>query len=93
MKNSVQSLLSHGHRSHLLALAIFLVLTPLMTYPLALKAAASIGNYGDPLLNTWALASNAQKFITHPLDLFNANIFYPIRRPWRILRTSSVFPF
>ncbi len=77
MKNSVQSLLSHGYRSHLLALAIFLVLTPLMTYPLALKAAASIGNYGDPLLNTWALASNAQKFITHPLDLFNANIFYP----------------
>ena len=77
MKNSVQDLLGRGYRSHLVALAVFLVLTPLMTYPLALKAANSIGNYGDPLLNTWALASNAHKFVTQPLDLFNANIFYP----------------
>jgi hypothetical protein len=72
-----QSVLGRGYRSHLVALAIFVVLTPLMTYPLALQAANHIGNYGDPLLNAWALASNAHKFVTQPLDLFNANIFYP----------------
>lgn len=70
-------MLSRGYRRHLVALAIFGALTLLMTYPLALQAAHAIGNYGDPLLNAWALASNAHKFITHPLDLFNTNIFYP----------------
>ncbi|MEZ4767822.1 MAG: hypothetical protein R2844_05280 [Caldilineales bacterium] len=75
--NSLRDALSRGHRRHLVALAIFAALALLMTYPLALQAAHSIGNYGDPLLNTWALASNAHKFVTNPLDLFNANIFYP----------------
>ncbi|MCB0199846.1 MAG: hypothetical protein KDI03_07225 [Anaerolineae bacterium] len=77
MMNALRATVMRGHRRHLVALAIFAALTLLMTYPLALQAAHSIGNYGDPLLNAWALASNAHKFVTHPLDLFNANIFYP----------------
>ena len=77
MTNTAQGTFSRGYRRHLVALAIFGALTLLMTYPLALQAAHAIGNYGDPLLNAWALASNAHKFVTHPLDLFNTNIFYP----------------
>jgi hypothetical protein len=37
------------------------------------------GGPGDPLLNSWILAWNVHALITDPLNLFNANIFYPVQ--------------
>jgi len=70
------SRLEKWHRS-LLVLAIFAILTLLLTHPLALHVVDSIANYGDPLLNSWILAWDAHQLVRNPLGLFNANIFYP----------------
>jgi hypothetical protein len=59
------------------ALAIFLALTLVMTNPLPLHLASAVEDKQDALLNTWIIAWVGHALITHPLDLFNANIFYP----------------
>ena len=61
-------------------LGVFIVLTAFMTYPQVrfLKNGVSI-NEGDALFSTWRLAWVAHQLPRDPLNLFNANIFYPER--------------
>ena len=59
------------------ALTIFFVLTILMTNPLVLHLASAVEDKQDALLNTWIIAWVGHALITDPLNLFNANIFYP----------------
>ncbi|MEA3459966.1 MAG: hypothetical protein U9R11_04750, partial [Chloroflexota bacterium] len=66
-------------RQHLLALGLFIVLTTMMTYPLAFRAWDTIENYGDPLLNTWIMAWDVHQLTSDPLHLFDANIFHPYK--------------
>lgn len=68
----------HRHE-HLLALMLFIILTVVMTYPLAIPATDTVVNYGDPLLNTWIIAWDVHALTTDPLHLFDANNFYPYR--------------
>ncbi len=50
-----------------------------MTYPLIFNLNRAVPNdIGDPLLNTWILAWDTHALLTDPLNLFNANIFYPL---------------
>ncbi|MBM3127286.1 MAG: hypothetical protein FJ009_01460 [Chloroflexi bacterium] len=60
-----------------IALAIFLALTCVMTNPLVLHLARAVEDKQDALLNTWIIAWVGHALITDPLNLFNANIFYP----------------
>lgn len=61
------------------ALALYILLTPLLTYPLCLRLATAVpSDIGDPLLNTWILAWVSHALLADPLNLFNANIFYPL---------------
>lgn len=60
-----------------LALAFFVVLTLVMTNPLALNVASAVEDKQDALLNTWIIAWVGHALITDPLHLFAANIFYP----------------
>ncbi len=60
-----------------IALAIFLALTCVMTNPLVLHLANAVEDKQDALLNTWIIAWVGHALITDPLNLFNANIFYP----------------
>jgi hypothetical protein len=60
-----------------LAAALYLAAALLFTCPLPLVAGRAIDNIGDPLLNTWILAWDWHALTTHPLGLFDANIFYP----------------
>jgi hypothetical protein len=56
----------------------FAALTAYMTYPqVRLMTDAVSRNYGDPLFSTWRLAWVAHQLPRDPLNLFNANIFYP----------------
>lgn len=64
-----------------LVFLFFLALTGLRTFPLLthLDTYIPLTSY-DSLLNTWTLAWNVHALTTEPLDLFNANIFYPATR-------------
>lgn len=64
-------------RKHLTAALIFVVLTLILTNPLALHAWNSIEDKQDGLLNTWIVAWVGHALLTDPLNLFNSNIFYP----------------
>ncbi len=65
--------------SHLGALFFFILLTVLMTWPYTRQITTSLYNWSDALLNTWALAWGTHALLTDPLNLYNANIFYPYR--------------
>jgi hypothetical protein len=65
---------------HVVALAVFVVLAVVHTWPLATDPAhLSRNDNGDALLNTWAIAWVAHQLPRNPLHLFDANIFYPER--------------
>lgn len=57
-------------------IALFLVLTCIMTNPLVLHLANAVEDKQDGLLNTWIIGWVGHALITDPLNLFNANIFY-----------------
>jgi hypothetical protein len=63
------------------AAAFFLVLTLLLTWPLALRpwsATMPMGPDGD--LFVWTLAWDAHAFIHQPFSIFDANIYHPLGR-------------
>jgi hypothetical protein len=60
------------------ALAVFVALACLHTWPLASNPAhLSRTDNGDALLNMWAIGWVAHQLPRNPLHLFDANIFYP----------------
>jgi len=60
-------------------LSFYTLLSLILTYPLIFNLTAAVPNdIGDPLLNTWILAWDGHALLTRPLELFNANIFYPL---------------
>jgi hypothetical protein len=63
-----------------LAAVLFVALTLLMTWPLALRPASAtlpMGPDGD--LFIWTLAWNAHAFISQPFSIFDANIYHPLK--------------
>ena len=64
------------------ALLFFLLLTLFMTYPLSRQLDRQVRDYGDSLLNTWILATVANKLARLEFNhFFAANIFYPEEKP------------
>jgi len=62
-----------------LILLTYILLTLVLTHPLAFNLTTAVpSDIGDPLLNTWILAWDSHALLTDPLNLFNANIFYPL---------------
>jgi hypothetical protein len=65
----------------LASLALFIALTVVHTWPLAAAPGYwSRNNSGDAVLNEWAVAWVGHTLGTHPLRLYDANIFHPERR-------------
>lgn len=65
-------------RSSLAALALFVALTALHTWPLAANISTlSRHDNADAVLNEWAVAWVAHQLPRDPVHLFDANIFYP----------------
>ena len=62
------------------ALLLFVVLSLVLTYPLALHLADAVEDPQDALLNVWITAWDGHQLLSDPLDLFDANIFYPYPR-------------
>ena len=51
--------------------------TAVVTYPQVTHMTTGVHDFGDPLLNAWALAWTPHALVTQPLRLFDANIFHP----------------
>jgi len=64
-------------QAHGLALLFFLFLTFWMLWPAVANAGRSVEGWGDALLQIWTLDWDAHALATNPLNLFNANAFYP----------------
>jgi hypothetical protein len=62
-----------------LALALFIALTAVMTYPQVFRMADGVHDPGDPLMVTWVLGWVAHQIPIAPAHIFDANIFYPER--------------
>ena len=62
-----------------LTLALFVVLTAVMTWPQVLRMSDGVHDPGDPLMVTWVLGWVAHQLPRAPAHLFDANIFYPER--------------
>lgn len=67
-------------RVHWVAIVVFAGLSIVHTWPLATNPATlSLNANGDAQLNEWILAWVVHQLPRDPLDLFDANIFYPSR--------------
>jgi hypothetical protein len=63
------------------AVALFVVLTLVLSWPLALDPAGTlINDNADAHLFIWTLAWDAHALLTQPLGLFDANIYFPQAR-------------
>jgi hypothetical protein len=62
-----------------LALALFVALTAVMTYPQVFRMSDGVHDPGDPLMVTWVLSWVAHQLPIAPAHIFDANIFYPER--------------
>lgn len=64
---------------HVAVFAIFCVWAVIMSWPLATDLGHRLASWGDPVFQAWTLAWDLHSWRTHPLNIFNANIFYPYR--------------
>jgi len=55
---------------------LFILLTAILTYPAVFHLSDSLGG-GDDVFNAWVLAWGTHAAMTDPLNVFNANMFYP----------------
>jgi hypothetical protein len=59
------------------AAVVLTALVIFVTWPQAAHLATGVSDFGDSLLNAWALAWVAHAVATRPASLFDANIFHP----------------
>jgi hypothetical protein len=64
---------------HLPALALFVLASVGMTWPLVTRIDETLISWGDPVFQSWTMAWNWHALTTDPRDVFDANIFYPWR--------------
>ena len=69
-----------ARRTSLLVLAVFVLLTVLLTYPLSFHLGDAVEDGQDALLNVWIMAWDGHALLSAPGHLFDANIFYPYPR-------------
>jgi hypothetical protein len=71
--------MSSRRRELLVAAAVILALTALVTWPQIRYMSARVGAHDDPLFSIWRLAWVAHALATDPSRLFDGNIFHPAR--------------
>jgi hypothetical protein len=64
-------------RRRLIVGLLFVGLVVLMLRPTPRSLTRTVPNFGDPVLMSWVLSWSAHALVTNPLDLFDANIFWP----------------
>ncbi len=66
-------------RQHAAAAGLFLLLSVVMTWPLAANLGSAVSDPGDPYVNVWALDWDWWATLHQPLSLFHANSFHPAK--------------
>ena len=56
---------------------LFMFVTIWMTWPLTPQAGSAVQDPGDPLFEIWVMRTVQHRLVTDPLDLYDANAFYP----------------
>src|SRR5216683_2909121 len=64
-----------------IVLVLYVVAALMCTFPLVLHLDDSMTPQGDPLLHSWILAWDIHALTTNPLQLYDANIFFPFPLP------------
>jgi len=59
------------------AAVVITTLVVIATWPFVLTLPTHVSDFGDPLLNSWALTWVARALVTAPSAVFDANIFFP----------------
>ena len=67
-------------RSTIAACLLFVLLSLVLTYPLALHLTDAVEDRQDALLNVWITAWDGHQLLSDPVHLFDANIFHPYPR-------------
>lgn len=78
-RSLVERFTPHPLLVHAAVLVIFGIWAVLMTWPLATDLSHQLASWGDPVFQAWTLAWDIHAWTTHPLNIFNANVFYPYR--------------
>ena len=68
-------------RTHVLVLALFLVLVALFTYPLIREPGGLLPDHHDSRVFSWVMATNAERLFTSPTTLYHGNVLYPHGSP------------
>lgn len=71
-RRALQSFLRHAA-----VFALFLVLSIVLTWPVAIRLDSAVSDLGDPLLVTWILDWTSHALLHQPLSLFHAPIYHP----------------
>ncbi|MCC6456373.1 MAG: hypothetical protein IT328_15570 [Caldilineaceae bacterium] len=58
----------------------YFLMSLVLTYPLVISLGSAVSDPVDPILNTWIMAWEHHALLTQPLQMWNANIFYPYTR-------------
>jgi hypothetical protein len=80
-----------GWKSWLGLTAFLAALAAVVTYPQVTHLSTGVRDFGDPLLNAWALAWTPHALAAQPASLFDANIFHP-ERGTLAYSESLIFP-
>lgn len=62
---------------HAAVFAFFVVLSIVLTWPLAVRLDTTVSDLGDPLLVTWILDWTSHALLHQPLSLFHAPMYHP----------------
>jgi hypothetical protein len=76
---AVLDILRLDMKQHIYALVGFAMLAIVMTYPLAIEMGEAVQEPGDSLFVTWTIAWDIKAMLNNPLNIFNANIYYPYK--------------
>src|SRR4051794_21499568 len=60
----------------------YTLVTILVTWPIVTQLNDHIPAFGDPVDSTWRLGWGQSQLLHHPLQLFDANVFYPYARSY-----------
>lgn len=64
---------------HIATLGLLVAFAAWLTWPLVTRMDDTLVSWGDPVFQMWTISWNWHALTTDPLDIFNANVFYPWR--------------
>ena len=71
--------LKKAHKHTLWVIVLFILITLVQLFPLSRNPGNAVFDTKDSLLNTWIISWVQTQLLSHPLQLFNGNVFYPFR--------------